>query len=256
MNKLAITGLLAAVAALGLTSRLPAQYPQRTVDPVAVERGRTLYVNNGCSFCHGAEIRGGDGGPSLFRAMSVLTDQRGETIGPLIKNGVPGTRMPPFGLTDAQIADIADFLHSFQVGGRARGIERPKSIIVGSPEAGRDYFQAKCASCHSPTGDLAGIATRVPDEMRLQHRWLAPPTKPVPAIVTLKGGEKVTGTVTRLDEFSIELKLPDGTIRTIERKGDKPRIEINNPLVAHEELLRGYADKDIHDTTAYLATLK
>jgi len=68
-------------------------YPKRVTDPEAVERGRTIYVANGCSFCHGMDIRGGNGGPSLLRSQLVLQDQKGEIIAESITQGVAGTAM-------------------------------------------------------------------------------------------------------------------------------------------------------------------
>ncbi len=42
-------------------------YPVRPPgDPAAIERGKGLYGVN-CQFCHGADTRGGDGGPSMKR---------------------------------------------------------------------------------------------------------------------------------------------------------------------------------------------
>src|SRR5262245_65465176 len=39
-------------------------YPERPAgDPTAIARGKALYSVN-CQFCHGADTRGGDGGPS------------------------------------------------------------------------------------------------------------------------------------------------------------------------------------------------
>jgi hypothetical protein len=35
-----------------------------------------------------------------------------------------------------------------------------------------------------------------------------------------------------------------------------PKVEIEDPLKAHKEMLRTYKDSDIHDVTAYLVTLK
>ena len=32
-----------------------------------------------------------------------------------------------------------------------------------------------CNTCHSPSGDLKGIGTRIPDAKNLQHAWLMPP---------------------------------------------------------------------------------
>ena len=47
-------------------------YPIRPPgDPAAIERGKALYGVN-CQFCHGADTRGGDSGPSLLRSGLVL----------------------------------------------------------------------------------------------------------------------------------------------------------------------------------------
>jgi cytochrome c oxidase cbb3-type subunit III len=35
-----------------------------------------------------------------------------------------------------------------------------------------------------------------------------------------------------------------------------PRIEVRDPLEGHRKLLVEYTDKDIHDVSAFLATLK
>jgi mono/diheme cytochrome c family protein len=278
MKKVALLGLMAALGA-GIALPLAAQqagpakkielptptddwttvgYPDRKdLDPAAVERGRELYNNNNCAFCHGKDIRGGDGGPSLQRSAIVLTDKRGEKIGVVVKNGVPGTRMPAFELTDAEIGDIADFLHSFKVVNGGGLAQAPVSIVTGDAKAGQAYFQAKCASCHSVTGDLAGLARKTPDPRHLQQQWLAPkPTKPLHAVVTYPDGRKVEGKPTHLDEFVLRLDMADGSKRTIDRDGDTPKIEIKDPRAPHAAMLRRYADKDIHNVTAYLVTLK
>jgi len=48
----------------------------------------------------------------------------------------------------------------------------------------------------------------------------------------------------------------DGMQHTFRRDGDKPKVEVHDPLAPHRELLKVYTDKDIHDLTAYLVTLK
>src|SRR5258707_824802 len=56
----------------------PGPFPQRPpADPAVVERGKALYGVN-CQFCHGADTRGGDSGPSLLRSQFVQEDQNGE----------------------------------------------------------------------------------------------------------------------------------------------------------------------------------
>ena len=50
--------------------------------------------------------------------------------------------------------------------------------------------------------------------------------------------------------------MADGTPRSFRRNGDVPKVEIRDPSDAHRKLLPTYNDKDIHDVTAYLVTLK
>src|ERR1700738_2103730 len=117
-------------------------YPARPpADPASVERGKALYGVN-CTFCHGADTRGGDGGPSLLRAALVLDDQHGELIGPVIQNGRPARGMPKFALSSEQVADIANFIHTFRAAGYDESRHVPENIIVGDAKAGEAFFAA------------------------------------------------------------------------------------------------------------------
>ena len=64
------------------------------------------------------------------------------------------------------------------------------------------------------------------------------------------------GRLGRIDDFIVTLTDADGTQRTFRRDGDTPKVEIHDPLVPHRHLLPTYTDKDIHDLTAYLVTVK
>ncbi len=241
-------------------------YPQRPPgDPAAIERGKGLYGVN-CQFCHGADTRGGDGGPSLLRSALVLADDHGELMAPVVRSGRPG--MPKFTLTDEQVADVAAFVHSFRAAGYDESRMRPPSIVVGDAKAGEAYFASKCGSCHSPTGDLRGLATRIADPRLLQQTWLMPgsgagrgagPVVSVPATtvtVTLPSGERVEGKLDRIDDFTVSLTTADGTRRSFRTEGNTPRVEIHDPLQPHRDLWRTYSDTDIHNVTAFLVTLK
>src|SRR5262245_18055257 len=120
-------------------------YPLRNEDQAAVERGRSIFSTN-CAFCHGADIRGGDGGPSLLRSSLVLDDQKGELVGPVIRAGRPERGMPAFGMTAEQISDLAAFMHSFKVAGYDASRDRPSSILVGSPASGQKVLNETCGS--------------------------------------------------------------------------------------------------------------
>jgi mono/diheme cytochrome c family protein len=241
-------------------------YPQRKEDEAAVERGRAAFSTN-CAFCHGADTRGGDGGPSLLRSQLVLDDQKGELIGPVVRSGRPDRGMPAFAMTGDQIADLAAFMHSFRVAGYDASRDRPPSIVVGDAASGEKYFAETCGSCHSATGDLQGLATRIADPRLLQQSWLMPgsvvgrgappPARPRPptATVILPSGEKVQGQLERVDDFAVSIKAADGSRRSF-RVANGVQVSITDPLQPHRDLLRKYRDADIHNVTAYLSTLK
>lgn len=262
-------------------------YPDRPPDdPAAVARGKALYGVN-CQFCHGADTRGGDGGPSLLHSGAVLDDQHGELIAPIVQNGRTDRGMPKFALSREQVADVAAFIHTFRAAGYDESRQRPPSILVGDAAAGERFFRGHCASCHSVTGDLRGLHARIEDPRVLQQTWLMPgsgvgrgessPVKVAPAraVVTLASGEKVEGVLERLDDFVVSLTTDDGQHRSFRlspgppapgtlsagspaRAANRapPTVEIKDPLQPHKELLRVYSDADIHDVTAFLVTLK
>jgi cytochrome c oxidase cbb3-type subunit 3 len=252
-------------------------------DPAVIARGKQLFEVN-CRLCHGADLRGGDqGGVNLLRSNLVLTDQHGELILPVVHNGrqTPGMPpMPPFPqIPDDDVKAIAEYIHSVAATMRGQGNPPPGTepvvlnILVGDANAGRAYFQAKCSSCHSATGDLQGLATRYADPVQLQNTWVAggggrggrggrgaaagaSRGRELRVIVTPASGQKVEGRLDRLDDFIVILTPADGVQRSFRRVGDVPKIEINDPLEGHRKLLPVYTDKDIHDVTAYLVTLK
>ena len=237
-------------------------------DPEVIKKGNGLYGIY-CRACHGADLRGGDqGGPNLLRSQLVLNDQDGELILPVVQNGRmnPGMPvMPPLNIPPEDVKAIATYIHSVTASARGQGAppEGPPvelNIVVGDAKAGQAYFASKCSSCHSATGDLQGIATRVSNPMQLQNYWVGGgrgvPSKPVTVTVTDASGQKVEGRLGRIDDFIVVVVQDDGMSRSFRRDGDVPKIEIRDPREAHRKMLPAYSDKDIHDVTAYLVTLK
>jgi mono/diheme cytochrome c family protein len=199
----------------------------------------------------------------------ILDDKDGELLLPVVRAGRPDGGMPPrLDLTDDQIKDIATFLRNLRTTGRDPGRNRPATIVVGDAAAGQAYFAKTCAKCHSASDDLKGIASKYSDPRQLQQTWLAGTAaggrgapvgarpKPIMITVTLPNGERVDGAQARLDDFIVSLTLADGSTRTFPRNGDVPKLEIHDPLQAHRDLVPTYADRDVHDVTAYLVTLK
>jgi len=252
-------------------------FPQQTrpiASPEVIARGKAVYGVN-CAACHGGDLRGGDqGGPSLLRSLVALSDQHGEAIGPIVRGARQDKGMPGFNLNDSDVTAVSEYIHSVlaMVGSQARppGAADPGTlnVLVGSASAGEAYFQAKCANCHSVTSDLKGIASKYPDARMLQNTWVSGgggggrgnrgggPTKPTSVTVTLANGQRLQGTLIRKDDFIVTLTLADGTRKSIARDGDVPKVEVKDPDEAHKKLVPTLDDKDMHDVTAYLATVK
>jgi cytochrome c oxidase cbb3-type subunit III len=253
------------------TGGFPAQ--RRTLDPALTAKGNMLYGIH-CRSCHGADLRGGEqGGPNLLRSALMLNDQGGELLQPVVRDGRrnPGMpAMPPIDLSMEDIRALAAYIHSIQATARGQGSPPAGppvtlNLLVGDPTAGRAYFEAKCAACHSATGDLRGIGSRITNPMQLQNTWVAGGaggrgggggTTPVTATVVLSSGEKFEGRLIRSDDYIIALAMADGTSRSFRRDGNVPKVEIREPREGHRKLLPVYTDKDIHNVTAYLVTLK
>jgi len=241
----------------------PNPYARKAVDPALAEQGKNLFGVR-CAFCHGSDARGGESGPNLLRSEIVLNDQDGEKIGPVILHGRPQQGMPSFDMSAEQIKQIADFLHSLPVSGNERGRNGHIVIPVGDASAGKKDFDQKCASCHSVTGDLKGIGTRIKDPRALQQSWMMPgmrggdPSVKAPEKkVTVETAEgKVSGELLRMDDFIVRLKTDDGEIRSFSRNGNLPKVVVTDPLKGHLDLLSTYTDKSIHDITAYMVSIK
>jgi len=255
------------------TADLPAFPTRAPADPARVANGKGLFSVN-CSFCHGATAKGGESGPSLVRSHIVLDDQDGELIEPIVHGGRPAKGMPPFSLSTAQIGDIAAFIHSIPVGEGAQGAPPVVNSLVGDAQAGRAYFdgRGKCTSCHSVTGDLQHIGSKL-EPRDLQSAMVAGGLrdtglatyfalpmfipKGTTARITLPTGASHSGALQHIDEFSVSIiDSVTGETLTYARENDKPNVEVHDPIQAHLELLRVYSDADIHNLTAYLATLQ
>jgi cytochrome c oxidase cbb3-type subunit 3 len=253
--------LAASLAAQGGPGRPPA--PSRAevaAKADAVERGRTLFKQN-CVACHGDDATGGRG-PDLIRSSVVRHDKNGDQIGPLVTSGRPEKGMPPFPFSQAQIADLVVFLDAqldlfdlhTRFGPYPNDIPAER-LATGSVEAGKAYFNGpgKCNTCHSPTGDLAGIAKKYnpPD---LEVRFLYPSGTPTTAVVTDRSGKTFEGTVLLHDDFNIAIMGKDGWYHSWPQRDVK--VELHDPIAVHAELLEKYTDADMHNLFTYLETLQ
>jgi mono/diheme cytochrome c family protein len=238
------------------------------VDPAAAERGKKIF-EPACGFCHGLDARG-KSGPDLLRSTLVLHDEKGNQIGPVIRAGRPDRGMPAFaGMTNEQIADISAFLHAGTLAISNRFGYEIKGLLTGDPKQGKAYFNGdgKCATCHSVSGDLAHVATKY-QPVELQRRMLVPipnmidmfmgkkvkPPPPSKVKLTLPSGEVHSGILVHADEFTVVMN-ENGATKSYDRSPDA-KVEIDNPLAAHEALLPKITDPEMHNMLAYLETLK
>jgi mono/diheme cytochrome c family protein len=263
-------------------------------DPAAVARGNKLFVEN-CGYCHGATSKGTDIGPDLMRSATVLDDEKGELLFPKVRSHSNKTAISA-SLTDEQLGDIDAWLKAQYVGVAMRNTYDFLNIVVGDAKKGEAYFNGagKCGTCHSITGDLAGIGKT--DPQQLQSQWVSgipsqqammaqaqaagrgrgpaalgggdqgtilfnvvPMTlqKITPTItVTLADGQKLEGVNQGIDDFIVAMRDMQGNYHRWPREGDFPKVETHNPRQAHFDLIRQLTDDDMHNVTAYLVTIK
>jgi cytochrome c oxidase cbb3-type subunit 3 len=223
-----------------------------------VVRGQAAFQSN-CAACHGTNATGSVG-PNLITSATVRHDVNGDEIGKVVHEGRMDKGMPAFpNLTTAQVADIAAFLHA-----RVTLVSRPSALSGstvgaaalggGNAAAGQKWFEAKCARCHSPVGDLKGVATKLAGPELLTAMLLpTAPTKQT-GTVTPRSGAAVKGTFVHRDAFTVTLRLADDSTRTWMTKD--VTVAVDDPLKGHRDLLPTYTDKDLHDAFAYLQTLR
>src|SRR6266581_5559988 len=152
-------------------------WPQSVSQDPAVERGHKQF-EQACGFCHGPEATGARG-PDLVRSPLVAHDVKGDKLGEIIRLGRPDKAMPAMPLTDEQVLDIAAYLHARAAEALNSGGVPSKypieKLLTGDPGAGKVFFNGAggCKNCHSPTGDLATIATKY-SPIDLQAHMLYP----------------------------------------------------------------------------------
>lgn len=232
-------------------------WPQTETPDPAIERGHKSFQQS-CGFCHGPDATGARG-PDLLRSPLVAHDVKGDKIGEVIRIGRPDKGMPAMSLTEQQVLDIAAFLHARAAEALNSG-DVPSTyplvkLLTGNADAGKAFFDGAggCKSCHSPTGDLVAISKKY-SPVDLQSRMLYPRGKRPIVVVTLPTGEQFKGPLAHSDDFVIALRDASGWYRSFSR--DQVKVELQDPLAAHRDLLGKLTPADVHNLFAYLESLK
>jgi cytochrome c oxidase cbb3-type subunit 3 len=224
------------------------------------KRGAAIFQQS-CAYCHGKNADGGPEAPNLIRSMLVRHDKNGDLIGPVIEEGRPDRGMPAIRLPASQSADVVAYLHALLSLSDSAGDSGPdrgyslKLLLTGNAEEGKAFFNGAggCASCHSPTGDLAHIAAKYPP-INLQARFLYPAGALPAATVTLPSGTVVKGTLKHQDAFSISIIDTGGWSHSW--PAPEVKVSIQDPLARHRELITQYSNADVHNVFAYLESLQ
>ena len=248
------------------------QFTREPAPQDVLVRGKSLYEAN-CASCHAVDLRGGPKGANLLRSGIALQDKHGEMVGDAVAK-----HNPPLTLVKADSDAIAEYIHSVHATMSGQGSPPGRNptnvelnVLVGDAKAGEVAFGSLCASCHSVTGDLKGIASKFEDARGLQNGWVAGSTQAFaggrgggggagnPATVTLADGSKLEGTLIRKDDFLVVMTLADGTRKSFARTNGIPKVDVKDPKEAHKKMVLQLDDpenKKMHDITAYLWTIK
>jgi putative heme-binding domain-containing protein len=185
--------------------------------PAAIAQGQKLY-DAACSACHGKTGEGGRG-PNLSDGV-LIRRSRDDRLFSSIRNGVPGSDMPPFPLPPDQIWSIVAYLRSLS----APAMSAP---LTGDPETGKAlYFgAARCAECHAIRGsggalgpDLSDAgATRTLKQLRESildpNARLADGFTGVTAVT--RHGARLEGVARNYDNHSLQLLDRSGRIHLL-----------------------------------------
>lgn len=195
-------------------------------DPV-LQHSKETFVLFGCAYCHGLDLVSRGEATDLMHSALVGRDENGNVIGPLLRAGIPQTAklspMPQFSdLSDRQIGALVRWIHYARAQGRYKEIVGSKDLGPGNAAAGKSYFDAKCRSCHSVSGDLANVGQKY-DRSTLRDRMLKP--------------KLLEGAPSWKQE-----RLRDQKAATARQR--------------HQALLENYSAADVQNLAAYLQTLR
>ena len=211
-----------------------------------------------CAICHGLDGNGTIGiGPQIRRGSPGRTTD--VELYETIRDGIPGTGMPPFTFSEKERWQVVAYVQSLQ---RTAGAKQSASDAA----RGAKLFRGKggCSQCHTVKGeggrrgpDLSHIGgDRSLEE--LKRSILNPNEKVSPAYWELRATtrEGITVTGRRLNEDTFSLQLLDSQERLISViKSDLEEYDLDKNSVM-PSFERKLSQREIDDLVNYLATLK
>jgi len=219
--------------------------------------GARLFSSN-CASCHGSDGRGGERAPNIATLRSVisLTDLDLEAI---VKNGLPGVGMPPFGyLGDQKVSDTIAYLRVLQG-------KNAIAKIMGDPKAGHTLFygKAECSKCHMVRGeggfigaDLSTFGDSLSD-VDIRRAIVSPDQnlEPTSRIVEVRefNGLLVSGRLREEDNFAISIQTKDGRFHMYS-KATLASIRHTSHSSMPKDYESKLSSKEIEDIVSFLIT--
>jgi cytochrome c oxidase cbb3-type subunit 3 len=243
-------------AALFVTVLAPRAGAQTQYAPADIQYGSRVYAAQ-CSVCHGATgdtVNGVDLKGKIRRAESDFE------LMALIATGIPGTAMPAFKFSTAEMTGIVAYVKNMKDFSASK-------VALGDPARGQAIFEGskgKCTTCHRVNGrgprvapDLSDIgATRT--AATLQNVVVDPnaatqfQNRNVRAVT--KDGKVISGR--RLNEDTYSVQLIDEQERLVSLSKD----ELREYTVAKTASMPSYKNtlsaSELSDVVAYLLSLK
>jgi putative heme-binding domain-containing protein len=220
-----------------------------------IEDGARVFRNT-CATCHGPDgntIPGIDLGRGQFRQPYSDAD-----LSRIIRNGIPGTAMPPGNFSEEQAARVVAYLRSVAASHRS-------SVVAGDAQRGRAIFEGKgtCLNCHRVDGVGAGLGPELTSigQMRraveLEQSLLDPQAEVLPwhrfyRVVT-RDGFTVTGRLLSLDTFTVQLLDLNERLRSFAKADLREYDFAPTPMPSYRDTLTA---QEVADVVSYLVSLK
>jgi putative heme-binding domain-containing protein len=240
-----------------LAMPLAAQQMQQDYRQFEIDTGASIYASQ-CVECHtdGTGVAGVNLKTGQFRR--ALTD---EDMLAVIRNGVPGTAMPPHALSGTDLVALVAYV-------RSMAQDQTNLVKLGDPEKGKALFENEggCFNCHRVGDKGSRKALNLSDAgilhppSYLERALLDPngtaagmPESRFVRAVTNKG-TTVTGRRLNEDTYTIQLMDDHENLVSLDKDDLKSLTVLKDSLMPS---LKGkFADDQISDLVAYLASLK
>jgi cytochrome c oxidase cbb3-type subunit III len=225
-------------------------------DPKAIAAGAKLWATS-CAGCHGPDGSGGRG-PNLVK-RSLWHPLSDEAIQRTIREGLPGTDMPPTNLTDEDSWSLVAYV-------KAMTGPASDNDVAGDPEAGERIFsgtRAGCSNCHSIRGqggrmgpDLTNVGATRP--LALIKEAIVGPFQrlqlagPEGISIKLKNGKEIQGLARNRNNYSLQVLDREGNLHLISML-DVEQLTISARSLMPDDYSRRLSAQELQDLYAFLA---